>query len=76
MRTIYGLSVTEKGENWCGITDKIYKAISSTFYTIEDAEKNAQKLLESMKSILFVEVYADTFCKDGIKREYVVKLSA
>lgn len=76
MRTIYGLSVTEKGESWSGIPDKIYKAISSTFHTMEDAEKVAHKILGSIKSILFVEVYVDTFNKNGIKREYIERLQA
>lgn len=76
MRTIYGLSVTEKGEGWSGIPDKIYNAITHTFPTMESAVDSARKLLDGVGGILFVEVYVDTFCKHGIKREYIVKLSA
>ena len=76
MRTIYGLSVTENGEGWSGIPGKIYNAITHTFPTMESAMKSAWKLLDEVDSILSIEVYVDTFCKHGIKREYIVKLSA
>ena len=76
MRTIYGISITEKGEGWSGIPDKIYKAITHSFPTKESAVDSARKLLGEVDSILFVEVYVDTFCKHGIKREYIAKLSA
>jgi len=76
MRTVFGLSVDEKvGESWSGITDKIYNAITHPFPTMESAMKSAWKLLGEVDSILFVEVYVDKFCKHGIKREYIVKLS-
>ena len=77
MRTIYGLSVDEKvGENWSGIPDKIYNAITHPFPTMESAMKSAWKLLDEVDSILSIEVYVDTFYKHGIKREYILKLSA
>lgn len=76
MRTIYGISVTEKGESWSGIPDKIYKAITHSFPTKESAVDSARKLLNEVDSILSIEVYVDTFCKHGIKREYILKLSA
>lgn len=75
MRTIYGLYVTEKGEGWSGIPDKIYDAITHSYPTMESAMKSAWKLLDEVDSILSIEVYVDTFCKHGIKREYIVKLS-
>lgn len=76
MRTIYGLSVDEKvGESLSGITDKIYNAITHTFPTMESAMKSAWKLLDEVDTILSIEVYVDTFYKDEIKREYIVKLS-
>ena len=76
MRTIYGISVTEKGEGWSGIPDKIYNAITHSYPTKESAVDSARKLLDGVDGILFVEVYVDTFYKHGIKREYIVKLSA
>lgn len=77
MRTIYGLSVDEKvGESWSGIPVKIYNAITHSYPTMESAVDSARKLLGEVDSILFVEVYVDTFCKHGIKREYIAKLSA
>jgi len=77
MRTIFGLSVDEKvGETWSGITDKIYNAITHSYPTKESAVDSARKLLNEVDSILSIEVYVDTFCKHGIKREYIVKLSA
>ena len=77
MRTIYGLSVDEKvGESWSGIPVKIYNAITHCYPTMESAMDSAWKLLDEVDSILFVEVYVDTFCKDGIKREYIARLSA
>lgn len=76
MRTIYGLSVTEKGESGSDIPVKIYNAITHSFLTMESAMDSAWKLLDEVDSILFVEVYADTFCKHEIKREYIAKLSA
>jgi hypothetical protein len=76
MRTIYGLSVTEKGEGWSGIPDKIFNAITHCYPSKESAADSARKLMDDVEGILFVEVYADTFCKDGIKREYIAKLSA
>lgn len=76
MRTIYGLSVAEKGESWSGIPDKIFNAITHCYPTKESAVDSARKLMDGVDSILFVEVYADTFCKDRIKREYIAKLSA
>lgn len=75
MRTIYVISVAEKGEGWSGTPDKIYNAITHTFPTMESAVDSARKLLDGVDGILFVEVYVDTFCKHGIKREYKVKLS-
>ena len=76
MRTIYGLSVDEKvGESWSGIPVKIYNAITHSFPTKESAMDSARKLLDEVDSILSIEVYVDTFCKHGIKREYIVKLS-
>ena len=76
MRTIYGLSVDEKvGESLSGIPVKIYNAITHSYSTKESAVDSARKLLGEVDSILFVEVYVDTFCKHGIKREYIVKLS-
>ena len=75
MRTIYGISVTEKGENWSGIPVKIYNAITHSYPTMESAMKSAWKLLDEVDSILSIEVYVDRFCKHGIKREYIVKLS-
>lgn len=75
MRTAYGLSITEKGESGSGIPDKIYKAITHSFSTMESAMDSAWKLLDEVDSILSIEVYVDTFCKHGIKREYIVKLS-
>jgi len=76
MRTIYGLSVDEKfGESWSGISVKIYNAITHSYPTKESAVDSARKLLGEVDSILFVEVYVDKFCKHGIKREYIVKLS-
>ena len=76
MRTIFGLSVDEKvGESWSGITDKIYNAITRSYPTKESATDSARRLLGEVDSILFVEVYVDRFCKHGIKREYIVKLS-
>lgn len=76
MRTIYGISVTEKGEGWSGIPDKIYNAITHSYPTKESAIDSAWKLLSEVDSVLFIEVYVDRFCKHGIKREYIVKLSA
>ena len=76
MRTIYGLSVAEKGKGGSGIHDKIYNAITHSYPTMESAMKSARKLLDGVDGILFVEVYVDTFCKHGIKREYIAKLSA
>ena len=76
MRTIYGLSVDEKvGETWSGITDKIYNAITHSYPTMGSAMKAAWKLFGEVDSILSIEVYVDTLCKDEIKREYIVKLS-
>ena len=75
MRTIYGISVTEKGEGWSGIPDKIYNAITHSYPTKESAMKSAWKLLDEVDSILSIEVYVDRFYKHGIKREYIVKLS-
>ena len=76
MRTIYGLSVDEKvGESWSGISVKIYNAITHSYPTKESAIDSAWKLLDKVDSILSIEVYVDTFCKHGIKREYIVKLS-
>lgn len=75
MRTIYGLSVAEKGESGSDIPVKIYNAITHTFPTMESAMKSAWKLLDEVDSILSIEVYVDTFYKHGIKREYIVKLS-
>lgn len=76
MRTIYGISITEKGEGWSGIPDKIYNAITYSYPTMKSAMDSAWKLLDEVDGILFVEVYVDTFCKHGIKREYIAKLSA
>ena len=76
MRTIYGLSVTEKGESWSGIPDKIYKAITHSYPTMESVMDSARKLLNEVDSILSIEVYVDTFYKHGIKREYIARLSA
>lgn len=76
MRTIYGLSVTEKCKGGSGIPRQIYKAITHSFPTKESAVDSARKLLNEVDSILSIEVYVDTFCKHGIKREYIAKLSA
>ena len=76
MRTNYGISVTEKGESRSGIPDKIYKAITHSFPTKESAVDSARKLLDEVDSILYIQVYVDTFCKHGIKREYIARLSA
>lgn len=76
MRTVYGISITEKGEGWSGIPDKIYDAITHSYPTMKSAVDSARKLLGEVDSILFVEVYVDTFCKHGIKREYIARLSA
>ena len=76
MRTIYGLSVTEKGEGWSGIPDRVYKAITDTFLTMEDAVNTAKNLMKNTSSILFVEVYVDRFDKSGIKRDYIERLQA
>ena len=76
MRTIYGISVTEKGEGWSGIPDKIFNAITHPFPTMESAVDSARKLLDEVDSVLFIEVYVDTFCKHGTKREYIARLSA
>ena len=76
MRTVYGLAVAEKGESWSGIPDKIYNAITHSYPTKESAVDSARKLLDEVNSILFVKVYVDTFCKHGIKREYLTRLSA
>lgn len=77
MRTVFGLSVDEKvGEGGSGIPDKIYNAITHSYPTMESAMKSAWKLLDEVDSILSIEVYVDTFCKHGIKREYILKLSA
>ena len=76
MRTIFGLSVDEKGEGWSGIPDRIYNAITRSYPTKESATDSARRLLDEVDSILSIEVYVDTFCKHGIKREYIVKLSA
>ena len=75
MRTIYGISITEKGEGWSGIPDKIYDAITHSYPTKESAVDSARKLLGEVDSILSIQVYVDTFCKHGIKREYIAKLS-
>ena len=76
MRTNYGISVTEKGEGWSGIPDKIYDAITHSYPTMKSAVDSARKLLGEVDSILSIEVYVDTFCKHGIKREYIARLSA
>lgn len=76
MRTNYGISVTEKGESRSGIPDKIYDAITHIYPTMKSAVDSARKLLDEVDSILYIQVYVDTFCKHGIKREYIARLSA
>ena len=76
MRTNYGISVTEKGESRSGIPDKIYDAITHSYPTMKSAVDSARKLLDEVDSILYIQVYVDTFCKHGIKREYIARLSA
>lgn len=54
MRTIYGLSVAEKGESGSGIPDKIYNAITHSYPTKESAIDSAWKLLSEVDSVLFI----------------------
>ena len=75
MRTIYGISITEKGEGWSGTPDNMNDAITHSYPTMKSAVDSARKLLDEVDSILSIQVYVDTFCKHGIKREYIAKLS-
>jgi hypothetical protein len=54
MRTIYGLSVAEKGESGSGIPDKIYNAITHSYPTKGSAIDSAWKLLSEVDSVIFI----------------------